>query len=87
MFVPVLHSVDYCLSDPCRNGATCVLDLSGNGLTCDCVPSFIGDFCEIGEARRYSYQIEKLNIFIKCMLVIAREAILPEREREREVVV
>ena len=46
MFV---HSVDYCLSDPnCLvNGATCELDLNGNGFTCDCcTQADIGDFCD-----------------------------------------
>ncbi|KAI8494247.1 calcium ion binding [Branchiostoma belcheri] len=36
--------VDYCASDPCHNGGTCVDGV--NSYTCQCVPGLTGDNCE-----------------------------------------
>ena len=38
---------NYCYSDPCLNGGTCLLE--ANGYQCECPPVFLGDYCEIGE--------------------------------------
>ncbi|XP_068399847.1 delta and Notch-like epidermal growth factor-related receptor [Eschrichtius robustus] len=36
--------IDYCILDPCRNGATCISDLSG--FTCQCPEGYLGSACE-----------------------------------------
>ncbi|XP_021582786.2 delta and Notch-like epidermal growth factor-related receptor [Ictidomys tridecemlineatus] len=36
--------IDYCILDPCRNGATCVSSL--NGFTCQCPEGYFGSACE-----------------------------------------
>ncbi|XP_044097709.1 delta and Notch-like epidermal growth factor-related receptor isoform X1 [Neovison vison] len=36
--------IDYCILDPCRNGATCVSNLSG--FTCQCPEGYFGAACE-----------------------------------------
>uniref|UniRef100_A0A2K6N3C3 Delta/notch like EGF repeat containing n=1 Tax=Rhinopithecus bieti TaxID=61621 RepID=A0A2K6N3C3_RHIBE len=36
--------IDYCILDPCRNGATCISSL--NGFTCQCPEGYFGSACE-----------------------------------------
>ncbi|CAO2625213.1 Delta and Notch-like epidermal growth factor-related receptor, partial [Lemmus lemmus] len=36
--------IDYCVLDPCRNGATCVSSVSG--FTCQCLEGYFGTACE-----------------------------------------
>ncbi|XP_074220543.1 delta and Notch-like epidermal growth factor-related receptor isoform X1 [Camelus bactrianus] len=36
--------IDYCILDPCRNGATCISNLSG--FTCQCPEGYLGPACE-----------------------------------------
>ncbi|XP_072817906.1 delta and Notch-like epidermal growth factor-related receptor isoform X2 [Vicugna pacos] len=36
--------IDYCILDPCRNGATCISNLSG--FTCQCPEGYHGLYCE-----------------------------------------
>ncbi|XP_055146844.1 delta and Notch-like epidermal growth factor-related receptor isoform X2 [Symphalangus syndactylus] len=36
--------IDYCILDPCRNGATCISSL--NGFTCQCPEGYHGLYCE-----------------------------------------
>ena len=39
--------IDECASSPCQNGGTCIDDL--NAYTCNCIPGYEGDNCEIGK--------------------------------------
>ena len=41
--------VDECASSPCQNGGTCV-DVV-NAYTCNCVPGYTGENCDIGNLR------------------------------------
>lgn len=43
------EKINYCLSQPCANGGTCVS--SSTGLTCKCPFNHTGEFCHI---RRYA---------------------------------
>lgn len=36
-----------CASDPCRNGATCVVE--NTGYRCSCIPGFSGKDCDLSE--------------------------------------
>ena len=38
-------SIDYCASDPCDNGGTCINE--ENGFTCQCVGGYTGENCTI----------------------------------------
>ena len=38
--------IDECASNPCQNGGTCHDDI--DSYTCDCVPGYEGDDCQIG---------------------------------------
>ena len=38
--------IDYCNSNPCMNGATCVDNVSS--FTCNCPAGYSGDTCETG---------------------------------------
>ncbi|XP_006866854.1 PREDICTED: delta and Notch-like epidermal growth factor-related receptor [Chrysochloris asiatica] len=37
-------NIDYCVLEPCRNGATCVSNVSG--YTCQCAEGYFGSICE-----------------------------------------
>ena len=39
--------IDECASSPCQNGGTCIDSL--NAYTCNCIPGYEGDNCEIGK--------------------------------------
>ena len=55
----LIIDVDECVTDPCKNGATCV-DLVGS-YRCDCKAGYTGSNCETS--------IEKLNLCI-CNLKV-----------------
>ena len=38
------EDIDECLSDPCKNGATC--NNFDGGFNCTCVPGYVGTLCE-----------------------------------------
>ena len=42
--------IDECASSPCQNGGTCIDAL--NAYTCNCIPGYEGDNCEIGKIRQ-----------------------------------
>lgn len=42
------RSIDECLSNPCLNGGLCVDQ--HNSYSCDCLPGYYGDHCEMDVA-------------------------------------
>lgn len=38
------HTIDYCSSEPCQNGATCIDQV--DGFACKCRPGYVGLQCE-----------------------------------------
>ena len=51
--VLVLIVADKCLSEPCRNGGSCIEDLGG--YTCRCLPGFVGVHCQTGISYKSAY--------------------------------
>ncbi len=44
-----LVDIDECLSNPCRNGSTCIQGI--NAFTCQCPTGFTGQTCDTGKPR------------------------------------
>ena len=63
--------IDYCASDPCLNGATC-LDLV-EGYECQCPPGWEGTNCEFGMYLKYhkSYILGYLDTDNQLMYIIS----------------
>ena len=53
----LLSDIDDCANQPCQNGGNCT-DLV-NGYTCNCVASYSGKNCSVGE-----YEFYFLNYFV-----------------------
>jgi hypothetical protein len=76
--------IDPCLNQPnCANNGSCLInfDIKPFGYTCQCLPGFIGQMCEINvddchsQPCRYGRCIDKINGFI-CQCYDGYEGIL-----------
>ena len=56
------EDIDECASNPCQNGGTC--NDGVNSYTCDCIPGFAGDNCEIGKRICQSKHTNLQDLYI-----------------------
>ena len=56
------EDIDECASSPCQNGGTC--NDGVNSYTCECIPGFAGDNCEIGKRISQSKQTNLQALYI-----------------------
>ena len=60
--------IDYCASNPCQNGGTCIDGI--NTYTCNCAPGYIGYNCEASE--RFLNHIKQFYIACYIFMIMWR---------------
>ena len=61
--------IDECASSPCQNGGTCIDAL--NAYTCNCIPGYEGDNCEIGKILQNLVLFLVYHMLILIAMVIS----------------